>query len=354
MRRPALGPAYWSRRLAGWPAEPPEREPGYTLLVPVPGDIPVFLDLALRVCRTQDSPNRVRTIVVPDRPSPHIRRIVDSLRPGWPDPIEVLLLPAPERWFLPHMKSGSRNHGLQVVAGIGATTSTHIVLHDADLFLLADDLLESQYRSCVDRDLACLGVSPAWDPWYAEHGLRLAATWELVASVEWLRRHTPYRQIGHDEELFGERHTFDTTLYAQAVSPPEQVDWVDRSGEFVHFNYAITTYRHYQRHGPGFLDRGFRLLLIALFVELFGSGARPDDLPSLAELSRGIDATTAPVLYPNDEAASIRWRETRADLHRVLTSHLVDRHSATRANEALAPFDAFYGWEVDHPVQPGT
>lgn len=310
--------------------------------MPVPGDIPVFLELALKVCSRQDADHRVRTIVIPDCPSAGIFDLVEKSRPLWTGPLDVALLPRPERWILPRLKSGSRNHGLQLIKGVSASTTSHIVLHDADLFLLDPGLLETQYKDCLQRDLDCLGVSPVWDPWYLAKGLRLAATWEMVASVDWLRRFPPYRHIGHDADLFGERHTFDTTLYAQATTPGSHIDWIDRGADFVHFNYVITTFREFQRRGAGFLDSNFRLLLIALFVHLFSDGPPPKGLPLFTELSPYASGPTDPLRYPYSPDFASRWFDFRTRLDRMLTAEHVPREAAGDVAEVLGVFDRFY------------
>jgi hypothetical protein len=342
MRFGISGAAYWRWRLAKWPTAPTDTEQGYTLLLPVPGDIPVFLELALRICGMQNSDHRLRTLVIPDRPSRRISELVAKAKPSWNGPLDIQLLPHPERWTLPLLRSASRNHGLQLVSGVAASRSSHIILHDADLFLLVDDFFDRQFMECQKRDLDCLGVSPAWDNWFTDHGLRLAATWELVASVSWMRRFTPYVHIGHDNELFGEAHTFDTTLYPQAVSPQSRIDWEDRSGEFVHFNYLISSYRNFQKGGVPFLDSGFRLLLIALFVHLFSDGQSLPDLPRLSEMSRGLDSETARVYYPKREVGREAWVEFSSQLDRVVNADFLASDVGSEARRALGEFDAYY------------
>jgi hypothetical protein len=334
--------SYWRFRLARWNQPPAALEPGYTLLVPVPGDIPVFLELALRVCGRQAAQHRRRTLVIPDRPSRAVTELVDKARPDWEGDLDVRLLRRPERWFLPHMNSGSRNHGLQVVEGVSCSSTSHVIFHDADLFLLDDEFLDRQYELCRDRRLDCFGVSPPPGSWHETKGLRLAATWEMVASVPWLRRFPPYRQIGHDGELFGKVHTFDTTLYAQTQTPAQQVDRVDRATDFVHFSYVITTYRHFQRFGAGFVDDNFRLLLIALFVHLFSREAPPQGLPTLAQLAGRIGASDVPVRYEQNEASAARWANFRSRLDRLLCAEYVPAPAAAQAMEALSAFDDFY------------
>jgi hypothetical protein len=313
-------------------------------LIPVPGDIPVFLELALRVCALQSNAFRVRTLVIPDRPSQAIAGIVQRQQRTWQGPLDLTLLPRPERWLLPYLRHGSRNHGLQLIAGTEATTSSHIILHDADLFLLDRNLLDSQYEDCRSRDLSCLGVSPVWDSWFSEHGRQLAATWELTASTEWLRSWSPWRHMGHDAEMWGEHHTFDTTLWPQAQTAPERIAVSDRTDEFVHFNYVIMSYRDYQRKGSSYVDGNFRLLLIGLFVELFAEDPTQTAVPSVADLASGL-AGTGPARYPAPaEGSRTGYADFRMRLGRALDGIGLTPDQAERADRALHPFDDWYGY----------
>jgi hypothetical protein len=55
----SVGARYWQGRLGRWPV-PKEQTDGYSVLVPVPGDPPVSLSLALAVCRHQQAVHRGR------------------------------------------------------------------------------------------------------------------------------------------------------------------------------------------------------------------------------------------------------------------------------------------------------
>lgn len=342
----SVGAQYWRTRFAFWPVSTSRqlREDGYTVLVPVPGDLPVFLELALAVLATQASEHRVATIVVPDLMTPEIRAIVARRRRSWTGPLELVELPRPERWLLPKMKNGHRNHGVQLVTGVSASRSSHIVLHDADLFLLTPEVLDRQYEMCRERGLACLGVSPVWDEWYEAHGRHLAATWELCSRVEWMRSFPPYLHMAHDAQLWGEEHAFDTMLHPQALSEPDSIAVNDVGASIVHFNYVITTFRQFQRQGAGMLDDQFRVLLIRVFIDLFAPDTATDDVPTLSELARGLGSQSAHVRYPDRESAAEDYARFRGHLEGALAGPwtLDARGSSTRA--ALAAFDDFYGW----------
>jgi hypothetical protein len=341
----SLGSRYWPLRLSRWPAAR-RQEPGYALLIPVPGDLPVFLDLALAVCREQEHEHRVQTIVVPDKPSAAIRDTVERQSASWPGRLELVELPWPERWYLPWLRNGSRNHGFQLYAGVGAAEATHIVLHDADLFLLGPGLLDRQYRSCRDGDLACVGVSPVWDRWFAEHGRTLAATWELCASVGWLRGWAPALHLGHDARMWGEDHAFDTTLHPQSLTDPARIAVLEAPDEFVHFNYVITTYRIWQRQAGAMEDNRFLLLLIRLFIDLFAADPSHYHLPTAPELSHLLGHTDGILRYPEAAEGSEAYRTFRLQLSRALAGPWGGEEQLGRAGEALAPFDRYYEVEA--------
>ncbi len=308
---PRLGPRYWQARFRRWPKRAPSTD-GYSLLVPVPGDLPVFLRLALAVCRHQDPGSRLETIVLPDRLTPVMRSIVAEARRDWPGEIRLQPLPVPERWVLPRLGNPGRNHATQLIVGVSRSRASHIVLHDADLFLMSGDLHRREFEMCRERRLACLGISPPWDPWYAEHGRQLAATWELCAQVEWLRSFAPVLHMAHKNELFGEQHTFDTTFYPQARTDPSLIA-VTPTDDFVHFNYVISNYRHFVRpHDDRWYDTRFRLLLVRLLVELFDQdSAAGYRLPGLAELGDCLGAETGPVRFPTVDKGEAEYRSFR-------------------------------------------
>lgn len=337
----SLGATYWRARLAKWPACPSLSE-GYTLLLPVPGDLPVFLELALAVCAEQASLHRRRTVVLPDRMTPAIREVVERTRQGWKGPLDVVALPRPERWALPYLKSGSRNHGLQLIQGVASARTTHVILHDADLFMLGPDLLDRQYQACRSQGLACLGVSPVWDGWYAEHGRQLAATWEMCAEVGWLRAWPPADHIGHDGFLWEQSHTFDTTLYPQALTEPSRISVQSFDDELVHFNYVISTYRRWQRNKSAMLDDRFLLLLIRVFVELFTADPSTCDLPMVEQLAGGLGvASFGPVNYPDVAVGAEPYSRFRNQLSKALCGPW-GQGRLERLDDVLAPFDTYY------------
>lgn len=332
---------YWTSRFDRWEGRP-EQRPGYTLLVPVPGDLPVFLELALQVLGTQRAEGRVETLVIPDVATTAMDTVVGRHRADWAGPLELVRLPYPERVLLPRMRNPARNHGVQLLTGVAGTRAEHIVLHDADLFLLAPDLLDDRVALAKDQGLDVLGVDPVWDGWFAERGVHLAATWEMIVRTDWMRSFPPSMHMGHDGEFDGEKHTFDTCLHPQVVSDPTRRRVV-RSDDVVHFNYVISTYRHFQRSRAGFEDDQFRLLLIRLFVDIFAQEPFDYGLPTLSELAGGLRDDQAQVTYPApDTQVRARYADFRGKLDRILQGPWTPEASRVTLVEQLRPFDQHY------------
>ncbi|WP_380174148.1 hypothetical protein ACFEMC_04900 [Kineococcus sp. DHX-1] len=336
----ALKAQYWRTRFGTWGRRGGSRVPGYSLVVPVPGDLPVFLDLALQTCASQRAEHRVETLVVPDVATPETDRVVQSWQGRWNGPLRTVALPWPERRILPWLKDPGRNHGVQLISAASVAAADHVVLHDADLFMLDEDLHDDGYRRARDGRLDVVGIEPSWDAWYAAHGRTLAATWEQTSRVDWLRSVPPHRHLGHDANLWGERHTFDTTFWAQCRTSPDRIAVTGESERIVHFNYVISTYRKLQRSSGPFHDHNFRLLLIRLFIDLFASDDTTYEVPELPDLVRGLGEPLARVHYRPEDAAE--YQGFMAKFRVVMDGPLVDPARRERADEALRAFDEFF------------
>jgi hypothetical protein len=343
-RSPSLGARYWRARLGRWPVFAPTAvEEGYTLLVPVPGDLPVFLRVALAVIRHQQADHRVETLVIPDVVTTEVRDIVERTRAEWTGPLRLRPLPFPERWALPRLNNPGRNHAVQLITGTAHSRASHVVLHDADLFLMEPDILDRQYVTCAKRRLACLGVSPVWDPWFAAHDRYPAATWELCARADWLKSFVPALHMAHENELFGERHAFDTTLYPQAITHPDLIG-IEPSTDIVHFNYVISHYRHFLRNtATPFTDNRFLLLFIRLLVDLFDASRSNDyRLPSLSDLGACLGRPEPEIAFPSVEEGSEGYLYFRQRVERILSGPWADDRQRQMASSQLRPFDQFY------------
>ncbi|MFK5690593.1 hypothetical protein ACI3EY_13095 [Ornithinimicrobium sp. LYQ92] len=332
---------YWNSRFATWGPRRPQ-EAGYSVLVPVPGDLPVFLELALAVVATQRAEGRVETLVLPDVLTPEVKRIVERSATSWDGPLTLAPLPYPERVVLPRMRNPSRNHGVQLITGVASARSEFVVLHDADLFLMHPSLLDDRVVMAGREDLDVLGVDPVWDQWFVEQGVALAATWDVIARTDWARSFPPSMHMGHRGELLGQQHTFDTTLHPQAVSDPARRR-VLPSDDVVHFNYVISTYRHLQRSGDGFVDDRFRILLIRLFIDLFAREPFTYRVPTLEVLAKGMRGEWSPVRYPPPVAEVCQlYADFRRKVDRILSGPWAPPEATQDLASRLMPFDEYY------------
>lgn len=338
----SLGQRFWQLRYPGWPPPEGPLQEGYTVLVPVPGDLPALAELAINVLGKQHADHRLSTVFIPDQPSPAVERIVQQAARTWQGPLSVERLALPERWFLHRLRSASRIHWLQVVTGMSKATARYALLHDADLFLLDHDVIEQRFRIARDNNLACLGVNPVWDGWYASKGRSLVATWEMMASVEWFRSFGPNMHGPHDGLLWGETHTFDTTLHPQALTDQGRIACEPiAEGKMVNFNYAIATYRMFQKAREPFLDEGFRLLLLRVLVDVYAGSC---DVPPLETLAQSLGAPANKITFPDASDASVKYGAFRDSLASVLRSELVPSKPAERVEGMLGPFDKYYSW----------
>ncbi len=281
--------------------------------------------------------------MVPDRPDPRVQGIVQAAAAGWSGPLRLELVRRPEREVLPRLGDPGRNHGYQIVSGVVATGASHVVLHDADLFLLEDTAHDRQYERAVARGLDVLGISPARDPWFAERGRQLAATWEMTARTEWLRAAPPWRLLAHEDVVLGESHVLDTTFWGQLQTGPARVG-IEPLGGVVHFKDLISAYRTWASRERPFHDEHAALLVIRVLTDLFDVGDSAD-LPSLADLTAAAAGVSGQVSYEGCTAEE--YARTRGLLAEVLSGAWASAEQRARAVAALAPFDARFGWKED-------
>lgn len=334
---------YWAARYRTWRASAEEQlSPGYTVLVPVPGDLPVFCRLALAACNSQRSSSRRATLVIPDAPSARVHRIVESWKGSWNGELAEENIRGLERWLLPRMKNAGHNYAVQLITGISATKSSHVIFHDADLFPLHEVLFERQYERCRDRQLACLGLSPVWDEWFEAHGRKLAATWDLFADVRWLRSFRPAEHISQDETLWGEAHSFDVTLLAQAKTRFDLIDVTSEPDDFIHFNYVIGTFRRWQRTKGEMIDDRFLVLLVHLLSEMFGEPTGGPKI-SVEQMGANLGRADLRLRHPDRESGRANYEEFRTKLGLALLGPWAETGMLDRANGLLEPFDSYYG-----------
>jgi hypothetical protein len=335
VRRVAYG--RWSR--------PTPDVDGYTILVPVPGDLPVFTNLALAGLAKQDPVDRAEIIVIPDRVTPEFASAFERGAALFSPGIVRLARIGPRARTLQRVPGDpSLNHFLQIFHGVNATRTSHALLHDADLFINEVGFATRRYRECKEDGLACLGLELVYnDDWYERHGFGpVLATWELMFELDWVRSFPPWRAHLHAKKGTGGAHMFDTMDYPQAHTPRKRRRLVEAPEDFVHFRQVISVFSRFQRaDGEPYEDRHFRLLLVRLLTDALGDADGRQPLPPVEELRRGITDPRAPVTY-RSPGIEENYSSFRSMLGHVTAGPLIEPDRQESIERALTPFDAAF------------
>jgi hypothetical protein len=323
---------------------------GYSILLPMPSDLPVFYKIAMRVLSRQKLGNANDVIIIPDNPRPAFRDMVDQDRSGQTTrPVILEESTGLKRAVARLYNRPNHYHWSQIVRGVRRSGSRYALLHDADMFLLEEDFLEDHYAAALQRNLKVLGISPAWDPWFAQNGLdHVTATWEMLASVEWFRSFPPILFHGHTNRLGGRTHTFDTTYYIQCLTPPPSIARRECGSAFIHFNWLISGYRWFLKHLKGYCDDRFIIMLLRLLIDEFDSERGYTLVPSWEEIAGRISDVRGSRFYPPIESHGGTYRMMRAKIGDLFRSPLVTRAGRDSIDRKLEAFDRHYGF-----VPPG-
>lgn len=335
---------FWRWFYRRWDEAVVEPTNGYTVLLPVPGDLPVFLKIALEVCTTQDPEHLYEILVIPDKSIQGFSELLEKwIRNYSISPTRLINLKFPEQLITRYQNDPNSNHFLQIIRGTNQVKTTHALLHDADLFITEPSFMKTHYEVCTKSNLACLGVSPVWDSWYEEQGIdHLVATWELMFETAWVRSFQPWKHRGHNDIIIGKQHTFDTTLWPQCQTSPERISRHQKEWGFIHFNYVISTYRWFQRSKSSFEDIHFRLLLIRLLINAYDRSGWSYKVPLLDELKKGITDKSNRVTYLSEQTQQ-NYSEFRSKLGKLIESGLIDDEKSSILSDGVQPFDRAFG-----------
>jgi hypothetical protein len=109
---------------------------GYTLLIPTPSDLPIFLELTLEIISKQNKTNLEEIIVVPDWPSKKFKSYFENKLISFDVPIKVIDLGLKDRLAWKLTRSITTRHFTQLIRAVDAVRTEYAIIHDADLFLL--------------------------------------------------------------------------------------------------------------------------------------------------------------------------------------------------------------------------
>ncbi|NJO10691.1 MAG: hypothetical protein HC873_14725 [Leptolyngbyaceae cyanobacterium SL_1_1] len=310
----------------------------------IPGDLPVFLKLALDICSRQNPEHLVETLVIPDKTLPGFKQLLNQWSKDYhTSSIRLVALNPVEQSITKLQNNPHTNCWLQMVRGIEAVKTQYALWHDADLFIKDANFLKTHYEACVQSQFDCFGVNKVWDQWYEAQNLNhITATWEIMLRVDWVKRFKPWEHRGHDGFVLGQPHTFDITLWPQCQTAPERIGRNQQDWEFVHFNYVIGTYRWFQRSKGSFEDENFRILLIRLLIDAFDSSSGwKYDIPTLVELKKGLSDRGARVTYLSDKTKE-KYAEFGLKLTSLLESGLLNAKEESAIKNGVSDFDEVF------------
>lgn len=315
---------FWKFFYGKWKQKKSTLSPGYSILLPVPGDLPLFLEIALEVCRRQKLDQCAEILVIPDHLTNTCLASFQKAQNNWSEGhLKLVKLPPLDNFLVKFLNNPGHNHWLQIIRGMDQIKTQYAILHDADLFLLSPTVLEDLFNHCVKDEKVCLGVSPVWDSWFREHGYsHVVATWEQVINVSWFRSFAPWEHHGQTVEINGKEKVFDTSLWPQIRTPSQEIGRINIDHLFVHFNYVISTYRWFQKSRGSFEDQFFRLLLIRLLENAYKTPPIPS-IPSIEELAKGAKSSNSCVTYLQPETLK-NYPEFRAKLKGLIENPLLD------------------------------
>lgn len=326
-------------------------EDGYSVLLPMPMDMPFLLRYALEGLNSMDTSHCRQILVIPDGNGSDGGALLREVVAEFNDPrIQFIANTARDR--LVSRKLGvSGSHWMTIVNGVSRATAEYVFLHDSDSFFLDADFLEQQYRQCAQEGLFSLGVEARWDPSFTGLGYSLPGTWELMFSNRWIRtrrpgivkamlHHTPHGPL-----------MFDTLLYSQYLDYESgKIRVAEGANRIVHFSATIITYREMRRRaGQCVADQLFRILFLAL-LETVVPGRSGRLLPAVDELALGLGDATRPVHYC---AAGIEkdYADFRAMFEQLCRAPIIRGERAERLRELLRPFDTHFATALE---QHGT
>lgn len=321
-------------------------EPGYTIVLLSPMDMPFLLRFALEGIRMIETDHCREILVVPDGWGKDGGAALRSVAASADDPrIRVVRLRPHDYWIIRSMRppGSAATHWAGVVNGTHEIRTQHAFLHDADAFFLDGSSLERQYRECVDRDMYTLGVTARLDPFFKRIGYQIPGTWQLMYSVEWARARPPYELKGRRLMTPHGENLFDSMLARQYQDYPSGRVGVMADGpRYVHFNGTIFSYRIFRdRAGKSVRDEFFRVLLLALLEDAMPSADGRRAVPEVSELSRGLRDAGNFVRYDGEEAAR-QYPIFRAQVEEMCRCPIFQGQRAAGIRAKLEPFDAFF------------
>ena len=93
----------WKLFRSSWHKAVGARTPGYSVMLAVPADLPVFLKIAMSTINAQQNAGLIETLVIPDMPTPEFEEAFARAKKDWSNgPIRLVTLHPLERFITKH------------------------------------------------------------------------------------------------------------------------------------------------------------------------------------------------------------------------------------------------------------
>lgn len=351
-------------KLAGRPSDS-GLEPGFSVILPTPQDMPFLLRLSLdNLCGLDLGPCRALLVVGDGRTAPisRLQCVVDELGDN-----RATLLPL--KWLqqivadrVPRADGGANfRHWITIVRAIAEARTEHLFLHDIDAFWAHPSRIREQYHACDSTGAATLGVTARWDPFLKRFAGQVPATWELMFDTAWARSKRPSDLKGGSRHIAEGSYTFDTMLWPQFKDLGSgKIKLMQGVGteDFVHFNGTITTFRVFQRlrrrePRQRVIDEMFRILLLSLFESVGRNESEPRLTPTVDQLVEGISNVKSPVQYQGKQGES-NYGEFRQMVSSLEFVNCFRGQRWTDIEGMLQPFDEHFQYDPNRTYPPAV
>jgi hypothetical protein len=270
---------------------------GYTLLLPVPADLPVFVKLAIENVSRQSHNHLNELLIIPDNYTDNFEKLVRKATaahslPPW----RIIKFSLKDKLFA---MSSNFVHFQQIVSGLAQVRTSYTLIHDADLFLLDKNFFEDHFAQCANNSHLTFGLD--WRKSIGPEKKNVAATWEIMVNTEWARSFNRFLHRKRAVIFNGDKYGFDTLLLAQYLSPSSKIG-ISSNQNYCHLNFAIASYRRFRNSIGPFNDWQYKLLLLRLCICEYDDSSYNYGLPTDNEFIAALDGNSRKVTYSTVEA----------------------------------------------------
>jgi len=318
-----------------------QNKKGYSIILPMPGKLPVFLRFGFDWLKLQKKDNLVEILIIPDKLTKGFYEVYKEIcRENSNLPLRLIPLGFFERlinYTALFLGDVHKCYSIQVVRSIRNAASEYLLLNDADIFIFNNNFIEKQYQTCLERDLFCLGITNGWDDWFKEQGINhIVGTCQIMFNKDWIMSFFPFQIFPQKVMVKDAWHNFDTFFLIQYLTDSAKILNVNWNSDFVHFESSIATFRKFRREAS-FHDAFFRILFIRIITDAYSCSYSNRYIPDLKELISGINSSFARVVYLYEDIKN--YLAFRTKIQKVINSGVLEKRKIEKIKRDLDLFE---------------